>query len=65
MRRDGDHRPSVVTLAFVALVVAWLAEGTDSEIASLSQQNPFNNAIVLALLKIGSMVGVFRQARKL
>ena len=55
----------LLTLSFVALVGAWLAESTDGEIASLSQQHLFNDAIVLALLGIASMLDAFWHARKL
>lgn len=52
----------LLTLSLLALLGAWLSEGS-GEIAGLSQQHLFNDAIVLALLGIASMLDAFWHAR--
>ena len=55
----------LLTISFIALLGAWLADVTDGEVAGLSQQHLFNDAIVLALLGIASMLDAFWHARAL
>lgn len=55
-----------LTLAFLALLAAWLTEVTGGEVAGMSQQQHlFNDAIILALLGIASMPDAFWRARRL
>lgn len=53
-----------LTLSFLALLGAWLTEVTEGEIAGMSQQHLFNDAIVLALLGIASLLDAFWHARR-
>ncbi|MDQ8757380.1 hypothetical protein RCO27_14210 [Sphingosinicella sp. LHD-64] len=55
----------LLVLAFLALLGAWLADATDGAVAGLSQPHLFNDAIVLALLGIASMLDAFWHARDL
>ena len=54
-----------LTLSFLALLGAWLTEVTGGEVAGMSQQHLFNDAMVLALLGIASMLDAFWHARRL
>lgn len=54
-----------LTLSFLALLGAWLTQVTGGEVAGTSQQHLFNDAIVLALLGIASMLDAFWHARRL
>lgn len=54
-----------LTLSFLALLGAWLTQVTGGEVAGMSQQHLFNDAIVLALLGIASMLDAFWHARRL
>lgn len=54
-----------LTLSFLALLGAWLTEVTGDEVAGMSQQHLFNDAVVLALLGISSMLDAFWHARRL
>lgn len=52
-----------LTLAFLALIQAWIAQATGGTIFGLSQQHLFNDAIALALLGIGSFLDGLWHAR--
>ena len=51
-------------LAFIALLGAWWTQISGGTLAGMSQQHLFNDAIVLALLGIGSFIDskIHRQA---
>lgn len=52
------------TLALLALVGAWITQLTDGRILGMTQQHLFSDAIVLALLGIGSFLDAFWHARR-
>lgn len=52
------------TLALLALVGAWATQVTDGRVFGMSQQHLFNDAMVLALLGIGSFLDAFWHARR-
>lgn len=45
-----------MVLAFLALVGAWITQLSGQPLLGMSQQHLFNDAIVLALLGIGSLL---------
>ena len=53
----------LLTLALLALLGAWVAEGSGGAFMGLSQQHLFNDAIVLSLLGIASLLDAFWHAR--
>ena len=53
----------LLTLAFLALLGAWLTQLTGGPILSFTQQHLFNDAIALALLGIGCFLDAFWHAR--
>lgn len=54
----------LLTLAFFALIGAWITQLGDGRILGISQQHFFNDAMVLALLGIGSFLDAFWHERK-
>ena len=52
------------TLALLALIGAWITELNNDRIFGMTQQHLFNDAMVLALLGIGSFLDAFWHARK-
>ena len=54
----------LLSLAFLALLGAWWTQISNGTLAGMSQQHLFNDAIVLALLGIGSLIDskIHRQA---
>lgn len=52
-----------LTLAFLALIAAWITQLTGSALFGMSQQHLFNDAIVLALLGIAMFLDAFWHAR--
>ena len=54
-----------LTLAFIALVGAWITPLTGGRLFGFSQQHLYNDAIVLALLGIGMFLDALWHARNL
>lgn len=52
------------TLALLALIGAWITQLNDGRLFGMSQQHLFNDAMVLALLGIGSFLDAFWHARR-
>ncbi len=52
------------TLAFLALLGAWLTQAMGGTLLGMSQQHLFNDAIVLSLLGIGSFLDALWHARR-
>lgn len=52
------------TLALLALIGAWITQLTDGRVLGMTQQHLFNDAMVLALLGIGSFLDAFWHARR-
>jgi hypothetical protein len=46
----------LLTLAFVTLLGAWLAEFRDGSFAGLTQQHLFNDALALGILGVGGLL---------
>lgn len=55
----------LLTLAFVALLGAWLTQLTGGALFGFTQQHLFNDASVLALLGIGSFLDAFWHSRNI
>lgn len=55
----------LLTLAFFALLGAWFTQLTGGTLLGMTQQHLFNDAIVLALLGIGSFLDALWHARDL
>lgn len=53
----------LLTLAFLALLGAWLTELNNGSILGLTQQHFFSDAVALALLGIGCFLDAFWHAR--
>lgn len=51
-------------LALLALIGAWITQTNDGRFLGMSQQHLFNDAMVLALLGIGSFLDAFWHARR-
>jgi hypothetical protein len=54
-----------LTLAFLALLGAWLTQLTGAPLLGMSQQHLFNDATVLALLGLGMFLDALWHARNL
>lgn len=52
------------TLALLALIGAWITQLNNDRVFGMTQQHLFNDAIVLALLGVGSFLDAFWHARK-
>lgn len=52
------------TFALLALIGAWITQLYDGRLLGMSQQHLFNDAMVLALLGIGSFLDAFWHARR-
>lgn len=55
----------LLTLAFFALLGAWLTQVTGGAIVGFTQQHLFNDAIALSLLGIGSFLDAFWHSRNI
>jgi len=55
----------LLSLAFLALLGAWLTQLTGGQLLGFSQQHLFNDAIALALIGIGCFADAFWHARNL
>lgn len=55
----------LLTLAFVALVGAWITQVTGGAIFGMGQQHLFNDAIALALLGIGCLLDALLHLKNL
>ncbi len=55
----------LLTLALIALLGAWLTQLTGGAIMGFTQHHLFNDAIVLSLLGIGSLLDAFWHSRKI
>ena len=55
----------LLTLAFLALVGAWVTQLTGVPLVGMNQQHLFSDATVLALLGIGMFLDALWHARKL
>ena len=53
-----------LTLAFLALIQAWVTQATGGTVFGMNQQHLFNDAIALSLLGIGSFLDGLWHARK-
>lgn len=53
------------TLALLALIGAWITQLSDGRLFGMTQQHLFNDAMVLALLGIGSFLDAFWHARRM
>ncbi len=71
MTTPGAVRPAVyigrtlLALAFLALVGAWITQLTGRTLWTMSQQHLFNDAVALALLGIGMLLDAIWHARHL
>ena len=52
------------TFALLALIGAWITQLNEGRFLGMSQQHLFNDAMVLALLGIGSFLDAFWHARR-
>lgn len=55
----------LLTLSLFALLGAWLTQVTGGAVLGFTQQHLFNDAIVLALLGIGSFLDAFWHSRNI
>lgn len=71
MKTTTDARVAVyigrilLTLAFLALVGAWITQLTSGAVLGMSQQHLFSDAMALALLGIGMFLDALWHARHL